>query len=69
MAISNPHKDINDFGNLRKQLAPLISRDTYQLLQRIEAMLGAGSLPVPPHRQKKRVTHASRVAKYLIPNN
>jgi hypothetical protein len=67
MAVNNQHKDIKEFGNLRKQLAPLLPPEKSQLLQRIEAMLGAGPLPVPQRRPIKRESHASRVKRYLVP--
>jgi hypothetical protein len=65
MAVISQHKDIKDFGNLRKQLAPLLSKQHRELLQRIEGLLGAGSLPAPQH-PKKRLTHQDRVRRHLF---
>ena len=63
--------DIKAFGNMRKQLAPLLNEDNSSLLERIEVVLGGTSLPaspITPVKKKKRLTHAERVAKYLTPN-
>jgi len=62
-------EDIQAFGNMRRQLAPLLSEDKSSLLKRIEVVLGGSFLPASLNtpKKKKRLTHAERVAKYLTP--
>ena len=60
----NAEKDIKQFGELRKQLAPLLNNSHRQLFERIEGVLGEKKV-TPQLPLKQNLSHDQRVLKHL----
>ena len=60
----NSEKDIKQFGQLRKQLAPVLNNSHKELLERIEGKLGSKMEPAQLPL-KQTLTHDQRVMKHL----
>ena len=59
----NAEKDIKQFNQLRKQLAPVLNNSHRQLFERIEERLGNKNETIQP--ASKILTHDERVRKHL----
>lgn len=60
----NQTNDIKRFGQLRKQLAPVLNNSHKELLERIEGTLGEKNV-TPQLPLKQKLSHDQRVYKHL----
>lgn len=58
------NNDIKQFGQLRKQLTPMLNKSHKELLERIQDGLG-GSTVSTQMPEIKKLTHEQRVLKHL----